>query len=284
MLKKTFTTLASSILLASNTQAIPFQPGDNMVVGFNTFGMGSFLYDTGVSADDFVTGTGFSLDISAAFSALGGSIESFMILGRTTPYATTVYNYDEYAYVDPGAGLVYAQTVPEPLRTNSQLQFATFNTAATIANASFGWNGEGTFGDLDNRAPIVFGLGNGFLNSFSDLLGSRPNTRHFHQYQTTGVSTAQNEQTVFTPSVVDELWCTEGEGATFYESVDECLVFVTASYNHHISLSNNILTVQGFQGAAVIPIPGAAWLFLSACSSLIMIKRKGSSHITTENQ
>lgn len=184
-IKKNLSLLSATILLASNAHAIPVIPGGNAVVILNTAGQGSFWVDSGVSADDIaLNGASFNVDVSAASAALGGTIEEFAILGFSSPVPTSypfpgglAFNYDEYVYVDPGAGLVYATSNPSPASSNLQLINQLNDLQQFVENASFGFNPEGSLGDVDGNANFVFGLGGGLLNTVYDLAFL------YHQYQ-----------------------------------------------------------------------------------------------------
>ena len=158
MIKKQLGLLAGSVLVASSANAAISLGSDTLAV-FNTAGAGSYYQlVSGSSAGDLVAGTGFSVDISAAASALGGSIDSFALFAVDATGAGT-YNYDEGLYVSAGGGLVYAGAA-----ASSTTNLAATNTInsiqAFLSLADLGLNGEGSDGDFDADANVA-----GFLNS-----------------------------------------------------------------------------------------------------------------------
>ena len=79
MIKKQLGLLAGSVLVASSANAAVSLGGDAVAV-FNTAGAGSYYQIlTGVDGDTLEAGAGFSVDVSAATAALGGSIDSFAL-------------------------------------------------------------------------------------------------------------------------------------------------------------------------------------------------------------
>ena len=162
MIKKQLGLLAGSVMVAATSNAAITLDGNSLAV-FNTAGAGSYYQlVSGSTASDLVAGTGFSVDISAASTALGGTIDSFALFALDATGAGT-YNYDEGLYVSAGGGLVYAGS-----SAVSTTNAAANNTIADIqnflGNANLGLNGEGSFGDFD-AAALVAGFLNGGLAS-----------------------------------------------------------------------------------------------------------------------
>lgn len=155
-MKKQLSILAGSVLLASSAQALMTS---NAVAVLTNTGGGTFIIDTGVSADALAAGTGFTLDVSSAVASLG-SIDSYGVFGLLTPTATGLYNYDSGSYVDVGAGVVYASGDGGPLTlSQNDVVGATSGVSTYLTNASFGFNADGTPGDADAIAFITTGFG-----------------------------------------------------------------------------------------------------------------------------
>ena len=153
-MKKQLSILAGSLVLASGANAALDLNGNALAV-FSSAGQGAFFVDLGVTGDDLAAGTGFSVDISAATAALGGSIDSYAILAVAS--GANTYNYTEFLYVDVGGGLVTAGALGG---TNLANINQTNEISNFLANANLGANGEGSLGDFDGFAVV-----NGLLTS-----------------------------------------------------------------------------------------------------------------------
>jgi hypothetical protein len=158
MIKKKLGLLAGSVMVATSANAAIDLGTEGALAIFNTAGAGTFIQALGVSGTDLSTGTAFSIDVAAASAALGGTIDSFAVLGLADATCTGLgcYNYSETLYVSGGGGLVYTAGAAA-----STTNLAAFNAVNAIQSyldvASFGLNNEGTAGDAD---------GNGFANTY----------------------------------------------------------------------------------------------------------------------
>ena len=158
MIKKQLGLLAGSVMLASTASAAITLGGDTIAV-FNTAGAGSYYQlVSGSDGDSLAGGAGFSIDISAAQAALGGTIDSFTILAVAG--GTDVYNYSEFLYASDGGGLVFAADTATST-TNSAANNKIFNIEGFLANADVGLNGEGSLGDFDGNANVADLLASG---------------------------------------------------------------------------------------------------------------------------
>ena len=181
MIKKQLGLLAGSVLVASSANAAITLDG-NAVAVFNTAGAGSYYQLIhGVTGDSLEAGTGFSVDVSAATAALGGTIDSFALFAINSSELTGAYpgyNYAEFLYVAEGGGLVYAgdtATSTTNLKAGNDI-----NAIAQALNfADLGANGEGSSGDFDALA-----FNSGFLNDVATSLV-------FNQQTLTGATNAQ---------------------------------------------------------------------------------------------
>jgi len=162
MIKKQLGLLAGSVMLASTANAAITLGNDSLAV-FNNVGGGSYYQlVSGSTADALVGGTGFSVDISAAATALG-SIDSFALIGLATKSCDTganlCYNYVEFTYVEEGGGLVFAGDSAQP-QTNGDALVQLGAVTSFLLNADLGFNGEGSLGDADSNASFA-----AFLNT-----------------------------------------------------------------------------------------------------------------------
>ena len=161
MIKKQLGLLAGSVMVASSANAVIGLDTTNAVAVFNTAGAGSYYQLVpGTTGDSLEAGFGFSVDVSAATAALGGTIDSFAVFAINSrecgnPYC---YNYDEGLYVDTNGGLVFAGA-----SAVSTTNLAALNTIQSVqsvlGNASLGLNSDGSFGDFDADSRVA-----GFLN------------------------------------------------------------------------------------------------------------------------
>ena len=125
MIKKQLGLLAGSLIVAASSSAeIPLD--SNVLFVFNTAGAGTYYQKYGSPAQSLADG--FSIDLSAASAALGGSIDSFAILalsaGACSPTASNIYpcyNYNEGLYVELGGGLVSVSYTHLTLPTNREV-------------------------------------------------------------------------------------------------------------------------------------------------------------------
>ena len=164
MIKKQLGLLAGSVLVASSANAAITLDG-NAVAVFNTAGAGSYYQlIPGVTGDSLEAGTGFSVDVSAATAALGGTIDSFAMFALNSPEFSAGsypgYNYTEFLYVSEGGGLVYAGDTATST-TNLVAVNEIFGINAFLAYANLGFNGEGSLGDFDSIAYVAQYLNSG---------------------------------------------------------------------------------------------------------------------------
>jgi len=163
MIKKQLGLLAGSVMIASSANAAVSLGGDAVAV-FNTAGAGSYYQIlTGVDGDTLEAGSGFSVDVSAATAALGGTIDSFALFAinsnEFSPSTAPGYNYSEFLYVSEGGGLVFAGDTATST-TNLAAGNTINNIEAALGFANLGFNGEGSTGDWDQ-----FAFNDGFLTS-----------------------------------------------------------------------------------------------------------------------
>lgn len=241
-MKKQLGILAGSVLLASSANAITV--GSDVLVVFNTVGNGSFYEFASVSSADLAGGTGFTLDATAAAAALGGSIDSFSLIGLIDGDGTgafvsdgngpgagdagQTFNYDEGVYVENNGGLLTAGGVPDAMATdNTNAGNRTFAIEAFLSTANLGFNGEGSLGDFDGNANVASLLTNATV-------------------ATTVVLNAQQEVGFSTlPTVVS------------VGGVDSTAELVGTEFS-----------------VTAVPVPAAAWLFGSALVGLGVVRRK----------
>ena len=158
MIKKKLGLLAGSVMVATSANAAIDLGTQGALAIFNTAGAGSYIQALGVSGNDLSTGTAFTIDVAAASAALGGTIESFAVLGLAdaTCAGVACYNYSEFLYVAGGGGLVYTGGAAAATSNNAAGN-AIVAIQAFLDGASFGANAEGSLGDAD---------ANGFSNSY----------------------------------------------------------------------------------------------------------------------
>ncbi|MDB4431443.1 VPLPA-CTERM sorting domain-containing protein [Pseudomonadales bacterium] len=183
MIKKQLGLLAGSVMLASSANAAITLDGNSLAV-FNTAGAGSYyqLIGNGSTGDTLEAGQGFSVDISAAAAALGGTVDSFALFAinsnEFSPSSAPGYNYTEFQYVSEGGGLVFAGDTATST-TNAVAGTAILGLQAFLDTANLGFNGEGTLGDFDANAQVA-----GYLNAgVSGVV--------FNQQTLTGATNAQ---------------------------------------------------------------------------------------------
>ena len=244
MIKKQLGLLAGSVMIAATSNAA-ITLGSNTLAVFNTVGAGSYYQLIGgSSASSLIGGIGFSIDISTAAAALGGTWDSFALLalkeGQCTPTLSPCYNYSEYLYVSEGGGLVYTTESPTPM-TNVAATNQISYLQSILAGASLGFNAEGSFGDFDSYAYAA-----GFLHS----RGTWPDTSSLF--------------------LVGEGWFDDASEYIHYP-----LFFnqqtLTDSTNLCPLLSAN---TSSCLAASPIPIPTTAWLFGSALAGLLVARGK----------
>ena len=204
MIKKHLGLLAGSVMVASSANAAITLDGNALAV-FNTAGAGSYYQlVAGATGDSLEAGTGFSVDVSAATAALGGTIDSFAMFALNSPEFSAAsypgYNYTEFLYVSEGGGLVYAGDTATST-TNLAAVNEVFGINAFLAYANLGFNGEGSLGDFDSIAYVAkyldFGVASGgyFDGSFTfgTTVGDYPHgpTFVFNQQTLTGATNAQ---------------------------------------------------------------------------------------------
>ena len=175
-----YASLNGSTFTISATQ--PVELNSNTLVVFNTAGAGSYYQlVAGSTGDTLGSGAAFSINVSAAAAALGGTIDSFALLALNSAECTGVgcYNYSEFLYVSGGGGLVFAGNSPVSTTNNAALNEVN-SIQSFLSNANLGYNSEGSPGDFDLLEIDVPGL----LNYASttnlifnqQLAGSQPAT------------------------------------------------------------------------------------------------------------
>ena len=175
MIKKQLGLLAGSLMVAASSSAeIPLN--SNVLFVFNKVGYGTYYQKYGWPVQSLANG--FSIDLSAASAALGGSIDSFAILalkaGACSPTASIpypCYNYNEGLYVELGGGLVYTADSVQAT-TNLSAQNAISSVQDFLSGAELGLNVEGSAGDFDASAYVA-----GYL--ISSWFGNFPNTLQY---------------------------------------------------------------------------------------------------------
>jgi len=182
MIKKQLGLLAGSVMLASSANAAITLDGNTLAV-FNTAGAGSYYQlVAGSTGDTLAARQPFSVDISAAAAALGGSIDSLAVFALASTQCSSAiypcYNYTEFLYVSEGGGLVYAGDTATST-TNLVAVNEIFGINAFLAYANLGFNGEGSLGDFDSIAYVAKYLNSG---QFSII---------FNQQTLTGATYAQ---------------------------------------------------------------------------------------------
>jgi hypothetical protein len=173
MIKKQLGLLAGSLMVAASSSAeIPLD--SNVLFVFNTAGAGTYYQKYGSPAQSLADG--FSIDLSAASAALGGSIDSFAILavsaGACSPTASNpypCYNYDEFLYVELGGGFVYTADSLQAT-TNSYAQAYISIVQNFLSGAELGLNNEGSDGDFDANANVSGLLISSWPGGFSNNL------------------------------------------------------------------------------------------------------------------
>ena len=237
-MKKQISVLAGSMLAAAGSQALVV--GGDVLAVFNTAGAGSFYQVVDTTAS-LLSGDGFSVDVSAAAAALGGSIESFALIAiagdqQVGGLTNGSYNYTEFVYVLNDGGLVTAGGVADAgASSNAVAQNRIFQIEAFLENATLGLNGEGTLGDFDAASAVASLLTSG---------------------ATTVVLNAQNGGQV------------DSSGSTTPTTLD-----ITApSGLGGLVLDGTTFSATGV--STVIPVPAAAWLFGSALLGLGVVRRK----------
>lgn len=279
-MKKKISLLCASIITASNTNALVINPGDNVLLVFYTSGVGNYIIDTGVSADQIIDGAGFSINISPAASALGGVAESFALVGLTSQTAPEFYNYSEFVYVYPGAGLLYTNTYtyPATIQSDTDLQDEILALQNQFSALNLGFNPIGSL-PPSPTTPFAFGLE--LLKPLS-LLGpdflSGNNIGLFHQYQsntpTSGSASDAEKIEILgsSPSAIRYAQCT-GYELSLYNSVEHCAEFASG-YDPKFTLSDDIFTLYGeYSTVNAVPIPATNFMFLSALGLARSIKR-----------
>ena len=199
MIKKQLGLLAGSVMVAATSNAAITLDGNTLAV-FNTVGAGSYYQlVAGSTGDLLASGTGYSVDISAAASALGGTIDSFALFAINSSELTTTagtapgYNYTEFLYVSEGGGLVYAGDIATST-TNLAAGNAISTINAILSNANLGFNGEGTLGDFDYFAQVAFYLNSGssaYINGIGNMIAYGTSVIFNEQTTTSAATNAQ---------------------------------------------------------------------------------------------
>ena len=290
MLKKSLSVLSGSLILASISQAtyaIPFSPGDNAVLVFTTTGQGTFLQNTGVSADDIVReGKGFSINYLAAEAALGGTIEFFALLGRTSQTEPSIYNYSEFIYVDPGAGILLAGTGTGTALRNLTLQSTTAVLQRLLHIQEYGYQPEGALGDVNTFLPLINSLG-GTLQPFQRAY----EINVYHRYMTAeqnALAVSEIELDFF-PQVALDSCSTGGPNGNWddqgYDSLENCLTFNSGGkrdIDDAFRAESGWFRLYENDGAInPVPLPNASWLLMSALAGLGMSKRFASKSMAS---
>lgn len=236
IMKRKFGTLAGSILIVANANALVL--GDSVIAVFNTMGNGSYYQVLG-STSDLLAGIGFQQDVSAAQAVLGGTIEEFALIALAPddgsifspfPGHLGTYNYDEMIYVDNNGGLITTSNVDAANASSNTdaIQFIEQLTAF-LQNASLGYNPDGSLGDFDSNFNVA------------NLLTTSPSTVALNAQQATGTTTIPKSLEITSPI---------GSGSLVLDNI-------SASFS-----------------LTAVPVPTAAWLFGSALVGFGFIRRK----------
>lgn len=243
MIKKQLGVLAGSVFLASSVSAaIVVGDGDTggssavLVLGNAT---GSYVIDTGLTADQLALGQGFSVDITAAQAALGGTVDVFALFGQVSG-AGNAYSYTSFTYASDGLGIVYAQSSAGSLVTDAQMDGAITNLNAYLVNVlGGGFFADGTPGDLVGTSLGTTLFTVGLENGGATIAGL------FLQTQDADGVSSQSSVNILNPAA-----------STYGVYVD--------------GTSFNVTSL----GGTVVPVPAAAWLFGSALLGLGVVRRK----------
>ena len=291
MLKKSLSVLSGSLLLASTpSHAISINPGDNVFMVFNTTGHGSYWLDLGLGANEFMSlsysPNGFSIDLSGATAALGGTIESFALLGNLAGEGKNRgtddfnYNYNEFIYVDLNGGLITTGTdfFPVPT-TNASLDARIYSIEQHLQahDISTGHYAEGSEGDADSLTYSTFLSPINNFFEFSPLALSNSILLHQHLYTTgpsTEISLATKSGFGWAPNTPEECF------SDYYDWSNDPLMchYRMVNYNTNpFSFDGATLTISG-NGAPIelttaVPVPAASWLFISAGFGLFSLKK-----------
>lgn len=301
MLKKSLSVLSGSLILASTpSHSISIKPGDNVFMVFNTTGQGSYWLDLGLGTNEFMSAShspnGFSIDLTGAAAALGGTIESFALMGNLSGEGKNIgtpdfnYNYNEFIYVDLNGGLITngADVFPEPT-TNASLDARLYSIDQHLQahNISTGYYAEGSEGDADSFTYSTFLSPINNFFEFSPLTDSSYVYLHQHLY-TTGRSTNTSRA-----SKPGRRLASGAPEACLSEHYDweydplMCHYLITYNPTNPFTLDGDVLTISGngspIELTTAVPIPAASWLFLSAGFGLFSLKKinaKKSTHYT----
>ena len=284
MLKKSLGVLAGSILLASSGanafQSAEHFEGSTMVVVFNGPG-GYQVYDTGVLANDFVSGdtSGFELNISSAFANLGeiDSYSIFGILGGNTNTST---------YIDHSTGVVFAggdQSIyPTHFVSADDPQLTRFkpNSEGLVPQVLNPLNrSRDNFSNLTlayleglrTGERILFRQSDGWVRNLVD--GSLINENGQYSFHVDlaepGTFCCDNEDFLFDAFLPYNVFNAEmGESfhSVLYEDFDDFLI--NEEDINPIAINYSISFEEGVFSVTTIPLPGAAWLFLSGLGDL----------------
>ena len=162
-MKKQLSILAGSVLLASSAQAA-ITAGDaatdSSAILVLTGSLGSFVVDTGISAGDLATGTGFSVSIAGADAAVGG-ITGYALFGALAADGGTA----ALGYADAGFGYVAAGGANPLLAGDLQGLNDQINTY--IGNTSAG--GFFAAGTLQNLPNNTWAAANTLVQNAGDV-------------------------------------------------------------------------------------------------------------------
>lgn len=270
MIQKRIPMLFASILATTTTQAA-FVPGDtsigtdsSVVLSFydNTsiISGGAYHYDAGISTADLIAGVGFSINISAATAALGGTPTGFSLFGTRTSGAAS-YSYALFDYVDPNLGIIYAGSAPIGLPSGNDVltQSNTLNNGISFlpSTASQTFQAAGT---LPAFVPLIP------FNTISSL-GSQAVTLFFEQSDPTNGRLSNPLITTSLPSIV----------------FSSCVgINCPSTSNSLITLDNNTFTLNSsptsYDSSVVtissVPLPNSIWLFASGLLGLLCSRYK----------
>lgn len=249
MIKKQLGVLAGSVLMAAsaNSAIVAGSAGtdSSAILVLSAAGQGAFVIETGLTASDLAAGNGFSVDISAAATFLGGTIDSYALFGVIGGSGST-YSYTSNSYVEEGAGVVYAGSTEGGVQTSDDGTSANAGVRTYISNVLAGGGfAEGTAGDLDGQtfAGTLYGVG--VLNG-------------------AGITSSLFAQTI-----------NQASGSSDLSGAIDILNPDAAVEGAYIDGTNFV--VSNFaSGPTVVPVPAAAWLFGSALLGLGVVRRKKS--------
>ena len=163
MIKKQLGVLAGSVMLATSANAA-LVGGNGLtdssaVLVLSTAGNGAFIVDvTGQIGSDF------SIDLTAATAALGGTIDQFALF-QNIGGTSNVYSSALTGYIDVNGGVIYAGETAGTTLAGNDLVSTQSSIQSFIGGAAEGFNAEGTAGDLDGTSVGTAAFGTGLFTS-----------------------------------------------------------------------------------------------------------------------